>query len=62
MTRPLRYRLAIWVDRLAIAAMLVSAGLLFQPWWRPGFQWGFIALLVATVAHIVTSHLPRGKS
>ena len=48
-----------WADRDAILVMLAGATLMFQPWWRPGLEWGFFILLGGTVAHIVTSHLPR---
>jgi hypothetical protein len=53
------YSFARWADRRAIVVMLTGALLMFQPWWRPGLEWGFFILLGGTVAHIVTSHLPR---
>lgn len=51
--------IARWADILAIATMLAGGALMLQPWWRGGLGVGFWVLLAGTVAHIVTSHLPR---
>jgi|GEM_PF-723717 len=51
-----------WADRGALLMLLSGAALLFQPWWQPGFFYGFWVLLVATPVQIITAHLPHERS
>ena len=50
-----------WLDRIALAALALGGGLLFQPWWRGGLKWGFAVVLAATIAQIVTAHVLAGR-
>ena len=45
------------LDRMAQVGMLTAMALMLQPWWSPGFRWGFFATAGFTILHIVTSHL-----
>jgi len=48
-----------WADVAALVGLAVAMALIVQPWWEGGLRWGFWAMLVATAAHIVTSHVVR---
>lgn len=47
----------ILVDRAAQMSLLLGILLVFQPWWSGGLRLGFSVTLLATVLHIVTTHL-----
>ncbi len=48
------------IDRFAQIGLGAGIALALQPWWGPGLRAGFFVTLVATVLHIVTSHLDPG--
>lgn len=56
-------RLIGLADRAAQAGLALGILLVLQPWWMPGLRCGFFLTLLATVLHIVTTHLqPPGDA
>ena len=52
------YRL---VERIIIAGIVGGVIGMFQPWWFLAYKYGFVVLLVSTLAFILWSHIqPRG--
>jgi hypothetical protein len=50
------------LDRLALTGMVAGLLLLLSPWGNWPFRAGFLLVLVATVLHIVTSHLIKPEA
>lgn len=46
-----------YLDRVALAGMVLGLILMFQPRGGSGFRLGFFLTMFFTVLHIVTSHL-----
>jgi hypothetical protein len=44
-------------DQVLLGAMALGTGLMLQPFWPAGLEWGIFLTLVSTVVEIVTSHL-----
>ncbi|MBT3605921.1 MAG: hypothetical protein HOE48_08405 [Candidatus Latescibacteria bacterium] len=47
----------IILDKIAQIGILVGIIAIFQPYWVGGLRMGFFVTLLATVLHIVTSHV-----
>jgi hypothetical protein len=45
------------LDRAAQTGLVAGISLVLQPWWDQGLRVGFFVTLVATVLHIITSHI-----
>lgn len=45
------------LDIAARVGMAVGIACILQPWWGPGFRYGFFITAFFTLLHIVTSHL-----
>ena len=56
----MRAYLVRWADRATLVAMGLGLAILLQPWWAAGMRVGFWLTLIATLAQIVASPLPRG--
>jgi zinc transporter ZupT len=49
------------VERIIIAGIVGGVVGMFQPWWFLAYKYGFVVLLVSTLAFILWSHIqPRG--
>ncbi len=55
-------RLVGWATRACIAGIMIGIVCMIQPFVFELFKWGFLLLLVSTLAYIVVSHLPDGSS
>ena len=44
-------------DRAAQVSLLLGILLVLQPWSPDGLRFGFFVTLIATILHIVTTHL-----
>jgi hypothetical protein len=51
--------LHIWLDRIAVAMLVLGVIGMVQPWWKLGFQVGFWITLAGIVATNVTARLPQ---
>jgi hypothetical protein len=51
---------AVWLDRIAVALLVLGVLCMVQPWWKFGFQLGFWLTLAGIVATNITARLPRG--
>lgn len=49
------------LERLSVFGMMAGVIGMFQPWDIVWYGWGFIVLLISTLAFIVVSHLPAGE-
>lgn len=47
---------AVWLERAAIAAILLGFVSMCQPWTIAGFRYGFPVLLCGTLGYTVFSH------
>ncbi len=50
--------LYITLERVIIAVMLLGMVGMFQPWQIDLYHYGFVTLLVGTLAFIIISHVP----
>jgi hypothetical protein len=49
------------LERLTVFGMMAGVVGMFQPWDILWYGWGFIVLVISTLAFIVVSHLPTGE-
>jgi len=45
-------------ERLAMTVMTAGILMVWQPWERVLFQWGFLVTIAGTLFFIIASHLP----
>lgn len=49
------------LERLTVFGMMAGVIGMFQPWDITWYGWGFIVLVISTLAFIVVSHLPAAE-
>ncbi|HEX3849800.1 MAG TPA: hypothetical protein VHW01_02470 [Polyangiaceae bacterium] len=45
------------MDRALLVGMAVGTGLMLEPFWAGGLEWGFFLTLGTTILEIITAHL-----
>lgn len=45
------------LDKIAQVGMALGILIIFQPYWSQGLRVGFFLTLMATILHIITSHI-----